>query len=171
MNIEEHIRIVKDFPKDGINFYDIGSLLANSAAWSAAMDQAAKIISSYTPGVIVGIEARGFLMATPLAERLGASVAMIRKKGKLPGDVISYSYDLEYGSDTIELQRGVIDESATVVVVDDLLATGGTMAAAEHLIAQAGAEIAMHFCLIELGGLNGRDKLNAPFKALFNKPA
>jgi len=171
MNIEEHIRIIKDFPKAGINFYDIGSLLAHAEAWKSAMDQAAEAIAPYAPDIIVGIEARGFLMAPPIAERLGLPIAMIRKQGKLPGDVLSYQYDLEYGSDCIELQQGVIKAGARVAMVDDLLATGGTMGAAETLIRQAGAEVVQHFCLIELDGLSGREKLSAPFQALLKKPA
>ena len=171
INIEPHIRIIKDFPKAGINFYDIGSLLAHPEAWQSAMDQAIEVIAPYKPDIIVGIEARGFLMAPPIAERMGLPIAMIRKQGKIPGEVLSYAYDLEYGSDCIELQSGVIPKGARVAVVDDLLATGGTMGAAETLISQAGADVALHFCLIELNGLNGRDKLSAPFEALLTKPA
>ena len=96
---------------------------------------------------------------------------MVRKKGKLPGEVLSHSYDLEYGSDTIEVQPDLIKPGAKVVLVDDLLATGGTMGAAEKLISQAGGEVVANICIIELEGLKGRDKLTAPFEALLNCPA
>ena len=171
MNIKDHIRIVPDFPIDGINFYDIATLLANPDAWRATVAALYERITPYKPDMIMGIESRGFLVAAPLALELGCGFGMIRKKGKLPGKVLAHSYDLEYGSDTIELQPDLIKSGAKVVLVDDLLATGGTMAAAETLLTKAGAEVKANFCIIELDGLNGRDKLKAPFEALLKCPA
>ena len=171
MNIKEHIRIVPNFPIDGINFYDIATLLAHPDAWRATIATLVEKVSVYKPDMLMGIESRGFLVAAPLALELGCGFGMIRKKGKLPGEVLSHSYDLEYGSDTIELQPDLIQNGTKVVLVDDLLATGGTMAAAETLLEKAGAKTVANFCVIELDGLNGKDKLKAPFEALLNCPA
>lgn len=171
MNIQEHIRIVPDFPKPGINFYDIATLLAHPAAWREAIAQLKDKIESYQPDMLMGIESRGFLVAAPLAMELGCGFGMVRKAGKLPGKTLSYSYDLEYGSDTIEIQPDLIAKGAKIVLVDDLLATGGTMAAAEALLTQAGASVIANIAVIELEGLGGRDRLNAPFEALLSCPA
>lgn len=171
MNIQEHIRIVPDFPKPGINFYDIATLLAHPAAWREAIAQLKDKIESYQPDMLMGIESRGFLVAAPLAMELGCGFGMVRKAGKLPGKTLSYSYDLEYGSDTIEIQPDLIARGAKIVLVDDLLATGGTMAAAEALLTQAGASVIANIAVIELEGLGGRDRLSAPFEALLSCPA
>lgn len=166
MNIRDHIRIIPDFPKPGINFYDIATLLAEPEAWRATVAALLEIISPYKPDMLMGIESRGFLVAAPLALELGCGFGMVRKKGKLPGQTLSHNYDLEYGSDTIEVQPDLIQPGAKVIIVDDLLATGGTMGAAETLLKMAGAEVVANFCIIELEGLGGRDKLKAPFEAL-----
>ena len=171
MNIQDHIRIVPDFPKDGINFYDIATLLAHPEAWRATIAQLKERVSAYEPDMLMGIESRGFLVAAPLAHEIGCGFGMVRKKGKLPGETLSYEYDLEYGSDVIEIQPDLVKPGSRIVLVDDLLATGGTMSAAETLIKQSGAEVVASFCIIELDGLNGRDKLQAPFEALLSCPA
>ncbi|MGB0719539.1 MAG: adenine phosphoribosyltransferase [Bdellovibrionales bacterium] len=171
MNLTDHIRIVPDFPKAGINFYDIATLLAHPAAWRETIAQLKNMIEDYQPDMVMGIESRGFLVAAPLALELGCGFGMVRKAGKLPGRVLAHSYDLEYGSDTIEVQPDLIPDGARIVLVDDLLATGGTMAAAETLIGEAGANVAANVCIIELEGLGGRDKLTAPFEALLSCPA
>lgn len=171
MNIIDHIRVVPDFPKAGIQFYDIGTLLAHPAAWKYTIEQLAEKARAYKPDFLVGLEARGFLITAPLALELGCGFSMVRKKGKLPGETLSLDYDLEYGADSIEIQAGVIPQGARVLIIDDLLATGGTMNAAEKLMTQAGAEVAGGLCIIELDGLNGRDKLSCPFEALLNCPA
>lgn len=171
MNIRDHIRIVPDFPKPGINFYDIATLLAHPDAWRATVARLLEDVSPYKPDMLMGIESRGFLVAAPLALELGCGFGMVRKKGKLPGETLGYSYDLEYGSDTIEVQPDLIPNGAKVVLVDDLLATGGTMSAAETLITRAGGEVVANFCVIELEGLSGREKLQAPFHALLKCPA
>lgn len=171
MNIQDHIRIIPDFPKSGINFYDIATLLAAPEAWAETIQQLAKKAQGYEPTVLMGIEARGFLVAAPLALKLGCGFGMIRKKGKLPGQTLSYAYALEYGQDVIEVQPDLIPDGARVILVDDLLATGGTMQAAERLVHKAGADVVAALSIIELDGLGGREKLICPFEALATCPA
>ncbi len=171
MNIQDHIRIVPDFPKQGISFYDIASLLAMPAVWRETIARLYTMAEPYQADMVLGIESRGFLVALPLAMELGCGFAMVRKKGKLPGQVLRYRYVLEYGEDEIEIQPDMIPQGAKILLVDDLLATGGTMSAAEHLITQAGAQVVGHLCIIELEGLEGRHKLKAPFESLLKCPA
>lgn len=171
MNIQDHIRIVPGFPKPGINFYDIATLLAHPGAWKETIGQLKAKIGPYKPDVLMGIEARGFLVAAPLALELGCGLGMIRKKGKLPGKTLGYKYTLEYGEDEIEIQPDLLKKGSNVVIVDDLLATGGTMAAAVKLVEQAGSKVAAGLCIVELDGLGGRKKLNCPFESLLLCPA
>jgi len=167
MNIKDHIRAVPDFPKPGILFYDISTLLAHSDAWQVVMGRLSKIINRFQPDVLAGIEARGFLVAAPLALMLGCGFTMVRKKGKLPGNLISYEYELEYGSDIIEIQDDAVKKGQRVVILDDLLATGGTMGASINLFEKVGANVVGTACIIELDFLNGREKLRGvPFEAL-----
>lgn len=171
MNIQNHIRIVPGFPKPGINFYDIATLLAHPKAFREAIEQMKARIEPYKPDMLLGIEARGFLLAAPLALELGCGFGMIRKKGKLPGKTLSYKYTLEYGEDEIELQPDLIGNAKRIVIVDDLLATGGTLAAASTLVEKAGAHVVAGVSIIELDGLNGRAKISYPFEALLKCPA
>jgi adenine phosphoribosyltransferase len=171
MDLRAHVRVVPDFPKAGINFYDIATLMAHPAAWKNAIERLAEILAPLNPDILVGIESRGFLVGAPLAVHMGCGFLMVRKRGKLPGEILQQSYDLEYGTDVIELQPDLFQPDARVVVVDDLLATGGTMAATENLISRAGGHVLAHVCLIELEGLNGRARLKAPFHALMTCPA
>ena len=166
MNLKDHIRGIPDFPKPGILFYDISTLLAHPDAWQVALGRLAKVVSRFQPDLLAGIESRGFLTAAPLASKLGCGFIMVRKKGKLPGETIGYEYDLEYGTDTIEIQKDAVQPGQRVVVMDDLLATGGTMGAAIKLLRNAGAEVVGTTCLIELTFLKGRDKLDVPFETL-----
>ena len=167
MDLKDHIRSIPDFPKEGILFYDISTLLAHPDAWQVALGRLAKMAARYQPDILAGIESRGFLVAAPLASRLGLGFTMIRKKGKLPGETIGHEYDLEYGTDTIEIQADAIEKGQRVVVLDDLLATGGTMAASIELLQQVGAEVVGTACLIELAFLGGRDRLGGvPFDTL-----
>ena len=124
------------------------------------------VVRAYHPTVLAGVESRGFLLAAPLALKLGCGFVMLRKRGKLPGATVGYDYDLEYGTDRIEIQADAIEKGARVVVVDDLLATGGTMAAGIKLLQNVGAEVVAAAALIELTFLNGRKKLDVPFEAL-----
>lgn len=166
MNLKEHIRAIPDFPKPGILFYDISTLLAHKDAWKAAVSRLADAIRPMRPELLAGIESRGFLIAAPLALQLGCGFVMIRKQGKLPGATIPYDYELEYGSDRIEIQKDAIASGQRVVVLDDLLATGGTLAASIALLEQVGAKVAGAACLMELSFLNGRNRLNVPFESL-----
>ncbi|KLN59159.1 adenine phosphoribosyltransferase [Kiloniella spongiae] len=159
MNLKDHIREVPDYPKPGILFYDISTLLAHAEAWHETIERLAVVIEKEKPDVLAGIESRGFLLAAPLAMRLGMGFMMIRKKGKLPGKTIPFTYDLEYGTDTIEIQEDAIKPGQRVVMLDDLLATGGTMEAAVALMQQAGADVRRIACIIELNFLKGREKL------------
>jgi adenine phosphoribosyltransferase len=166
MDLRAHIRQVPDFPRPGILFHDISTLLAHAEAWSQTVDRLTRWVEPFEPELLVGIESRGFLVAAPLAYTLGCGFVMVRKKGKLPGATIPYTYDLEYGSDTVEVQADALQSGQRVVVLDDLLATGGTLAAAIRLLRNVGAEVAAAACIIELGFLKGRDRLDVPFNAL-----
>ncbi len=166
MDLKKHIRAIPDFPKPGILFYDISTLLAHPEAWRATVEQLAAAVRPQRPDLLVGIESRGFLVAAPLAFALGSGFAMVRKQGKLPGRTVRYSYDLEYGTDTIEVQEDAIRPGQRVVVVDDLVATGGTMQAAIGLVQQRGGTVAGAACIIELSFLAGRRRLNVPLAAM-----
>ena len=167
MDIKDHIRAIPDFPKPGILFYDISTLLAHPDAWQVAMGRLATIIRRYQPDILAGIESRGFLVAAPLALKMGCGFIMIRKPGKLPGQTISHEYELEYGSDTISIQEDAIEPGQRVVILDDLLATGGTLAASISLLRKVGAEVVGSACIIELDFLGGRAKLDGvPFDTL-----
>ena len=166
MDLKEHIRGIPDFPKPGILFYDISTLLAHPAAWRAAVDRLAAAVAPYRPDVLAGIESRGFLVAAPLALKLGCGFIMIRKQGKLPGATVGHSYALEYGSDRVEIQADAVAPGARVVLLDDLIATGGTLRASIALIRKVGGTAAAAACLIELTFLNGRDGLDIPFESL-----
>src|SRR5919202_5508729 len=166
MDLKKHIRSIPDFPKPGILFYDISTLLAHAEAWHATVDRLAASMLRHHPDLLVGIESRGFLVAAPLAYSLGCGFAMVRKKGKLPGATIPYTYDLEYGTDTIEIQADAILPGQRVIVMDDLLATGGTMAAAINLVRQVGGNVVGPACIIELAFLGRRAKIDVPFTSV-----
>jgi adenine phosphoribosyltransferase len=166
MNLKDHIRSIPDFPKPGILFYDISTLLAHAKAWHATIEQIAERVKAHKPDMLAGIESRGFLLAAPLAMALGTGFVMLRKKGKLPGTTVRHTYALEYGTDTIEIQNDAIEKGKRVVLVDDLLATGGTMAAAVTLLEQVGAVVPAAACIIELTFLEGRKRLPVPVEAL-----
>ncbi|MGB8839609.1 MAG: adenine phosphoribosyltransferase [Aliidongia sp.] len=166
MNIKDHIRSVPNFPKPGILFYDISTLLANPAAWRETVRHLAEALEPMKPDFLVGIESRGFLVAAPLALALGCGFAMVRKPGKLPGATVCYEYELEYGTDVIEIQADAITEGKRVVVVDDVLATGGTLEAAIALSRKVGATVVGAACIIELSFLNGRSRIDLPFNSV-----
>lgn len=168
MNLKEHIRTIPDFPKPGILFYDVSPLLAHPGAWQEAMTQLATAVTPHKPDILAGIESRGFLVAAPLALKLGLGFIMVRKKGKLPGATVPYTYDLEYGNDTIEIQSDAVRPGQRIVLLDDLLATGGTMNAAAQLLRKSGAQVLACACLIELAFLNGRERLDIPATTLMS---
>lgn len=171
IHLEDHIRRIPDFPKPGIQFYDIATLLRHPEAWASAVDRLAAIVAPYKTNLLAGVEARGFLVAAPLALRLGCGFMMVRKRGKLPGATVRHDYALEYGSDTIEIQEDAVMPGQRIVVLDDLLATGGTAAAAIALIRKVGGQVVSASFIIELDGLGGRDRLDVPVSTLMKFPA
>ncbi len=166
MDLKQHIRQIPDFPKPGILFYDISTLLQHAEAWQSTVARLAAAIARHEPERLIGIESRGFLVAAPLALHLGLGFTMVRKKDKLPGETIAHEYDLEYGTDTVEIQADAIAPGQRVVVLDDLLATGGTMAASIELLRGGGADVRGAACIIELAFLDGRRRLDVPVDAL-----
>lgn len=160
MNIESYIRITPDFPKPGIIFRDFTPLLANGEAFKALIDLFKERYSGKSIDVVVGIEARGFVLASALAYALGAGTVLVRKEGKLPHETHAQEYDLEYGSSVLEISRDAFTEGQRILVIDDVLATGGTANAAIQLIQEHfSVEIAELVFLMELVDLNGRKAL------------
>jgi adenine phosphoribosyltransferase len=158
-DLKAKIRHVPDFPKAGILFYDITTLLQDRAGFHAAVGRMAEPFECDTIDIVVGIESRGFIFGAAVADRLGAGFAPVRKPGKLPSQTVRASYDLEYGSDALEIHDDAVKKGQRVLIVDDLLATGGTAKATVDLVRRLGGEIHALAFLIELGALNGRDKL------------
>jgi adenine phosphoribosyltransferase len=165
-DLKQHIRSIPDFPKPGILFYDISTLLAHAKAWHITIERLANAIRPYKCDVLAGIESRGFLLAAPLALALGTGFVMLRKQGKLPGTTVRHTYALEYGTDTIEIQQDAVHKGMRVALVDDLLATGGTMSAAVTLLESVGAVVPAAACIIELTFLEGRKRLKVPVETL-----
>jgi len=160
MDLREYIRGVPDFPRPGILFRDITPLLSSPLALRYAIDKMSEECAALNPDAIVCVEARGFLFAAPMAYQLGIPLVPVRKMGKLPYETNSVTYDLEYGTDTVEIHVDAISKGHRVVIVDDLLATGGTMAASAKLVEQTGGVIAGLSVLIELCELKGRALLD-----------
>ncbi|MBO1324577.1 adenine phosphoribosyltransferase [Acetobacter sp. TBRC 12305] len=160
IDLKAYIRHIPDFPKPGILFYDISTLMRNPDAWQMAMGRLARQVAPFKPDILAAVESRGFLTAAPLADRLGCGMLMLRKKGKLPGRTVSHTYELEYGSDTLEIQEDAVSPGQRVVIMDDLLATGGTLSASAALLRKAGAEVVGASVLVELTGLGGRAKMD-----------
>ena len=159
MNLKEKIRVIENFPKEGISFKDITTLLQDGKALKFAIDEIIADLKDKEVDLIVGPEARGFLMGTPVAYGMGVGFVPVRKPGKLPWEVEGYEYDLEYGSNRLEIHKDAIKPGQRVAIVDDLLATGGTMEAAAKLIEKLGGEVVSMQFLIELEDLDGREKL------------
>jgi len=155
------IRTVSDFPKPGIQFRDITTLLRDPQGFHACIERLAESVARFRFDRIVGIESRGFIIGAALAQRLGTGFVPIRKAGKLPAENFGHDYELEYGTDRIEMHVDALDADESVLLVDDLLATGGTAVAACRLIEMARARVAACAFVIELGGLNGRARLAA----------
>ena len=157
--LKSTIRDVPDFPKKGIVFKDITTLLKDPRAFREAMDLFSDMCQRARPDKIVAIESRGFILGSVLADRLGAGFVPIRKKGKLPSGTIAHTYDLEYGTDCVEIHEDALQRGERALVVDDVIATGGTARAAGQLVSQLGAELAGYAFLVELSFLGGREKL------------
>lgn len=166
-SLEAAIRNVPDFPKPGIQFKDITPVLSDAALFASCIEQ---LIGSHKPGsidVVVGIDARGFIFAAPAAIKLGAGFVPVRKKGKLPFDTMEESYDFEYGSNTVAIHTDAIRPGTRILLIDDLLATGGTASAALNLLQKSRAQIVEVVFFIELAFLNGRDRFKGlPIRSL-----
>lgn len=158
-NLKSKIRHVPDFPKAGILFYDITTLLQDPVGLREAIDGLTTPFVGQGIEMVVGVESRGFIFGAAVADRLGAGFAPVRKPGKLPSTTMRASYDLEYGSDALEIHDDAVKAGQRVLIVDDLLATGGTARAAADLVGRLGGQVHALAFLIELVGLNGRDKL------------
>ncbi len=159
LGLASRIRDIPDFPKPGILFKDITTLLKDGKSFQMAVDGLLDRIGKRDVDVVVGMESRGFIFGAPIAYKLGVGFVPVRKLGKLPADVVSVEYDLEYGSATLEMHKDALKQGAKVLIVDDLLATGGTVAGTIELVKQLKGEIVACAFLIELTALHGRDKL------------
>jgi adenine phosphoribosyltransferase len=159
-NLRKIIREVPDFPKPGINFYDITTLLQDADAFKQTIDAMVERVKDDKIDTVIGIESRGFIFGTPIAYQLGAGFVPVRKPNKLPFDKVAVAYDLEYGQDTVEMHVDAIGDGHRVLIVDDLLATGGTARAVADLVEKVGGNIVKVMFVIELNFLSGREKLN-----------
>ncbi|WP_294155286.1 adenine phosphoribosyltransferase [uncultured Clostridium sp.] len=159
MDLKEKIRVIENFPKEGISFKDITTLIADKEGLKASVDAIVDYLKDKNIDLIVGPEARGFIFGVPVAYAMGIGFVPVRKPGKLPAETISVTYDLEYGSDEIQIHKDAIKPGQRVAIVDDLLATGGTVEAVTKLIEQAGGIVASVDFVTELTDLKGRDKL------------
>ena len=158
--IEEYVRTIPDFPEPGIMFRDITTVLQDAEGFHLAIDELNQLIQDLEFDAIVGAESRGFILGAPLAYERHKPFILVRKKGKLPCETISQDYDLEYGKATIEMHKDAIIPGQKVVIVDDLIATGGTLEASAKLVEALGGEVVKIICLMELAGLKGREKLS-----------
>lgn len=170
MDYASKIRVIEGFPREGISFKDISPLLADKAAFASAVQAMAAEAKRWGADLVIGPESRGFVLGAPVAYASDAGFVMARKKGKLPGEVLAADYSLEYGESRIELPKFAIAKGAKVVLVDDLLATGGTLEALIKLCREAGAEVVGVIVLIELTDLKGAGKIDAPFRSLLRFP-
>lgn len=159
MDLKEKIRIIDGFPKEGISFKDVTTLIQDGEALRCAIDKIAEYLKDKKVDMIVGPEARGFIFGVPVAYALGVGFVPVRKKGKLPYDTIRVEYELEYGSDSLEIHKDAIKPGQRVAIVDDLLATGGTIASVAKLVEAVGGEVVSMDFVVELTELNGRAKL------------
>ena len=157
--IEEYVRSIPDFPEPGIIFRDVTTVLQDADGFTLAIDEMQKLLEGIDFDVVVGAESRGFIFGAPIAYNLHKPFVPIRKKGKLPCETVAVEYELEYGTATIEMHKDSIEPGQKVVLIDDLMATGGTNEAMIKLIEQLGGEVVKVVCLMELAGLNGRAKL------------
>lgn len=159
MDLRQKVRVIEDFPKEGISFKDITTLISDGDALRESVDKMAEFFKDKNVDLVVGPEARGFIFGVPVAYALGAGFVPVRKPGKLPADTVRVEYDLEYGSDVLEIHKDAIKPGSRVAIVDDLLATGGTIAAVTKLVEQVGGEVVGLSFAIELTDLKGKEKL------------
>lgn len=158
-SIEQYITSIPDFPEPGIIFRDITSVISNADGLKLAIDEMQELLQGVEFDALAGLESRGFLFGMPIAYNLKKPFLPIRKKGKLPRETVEATYDLEYGTATIEMHKEDVTPGMKIVLIDDLIATGGTLEAAAHLVETLGGEVVKIICLLELKGLHGRDKL------------
>ena len=171
MNLYDYIEEIPDFPVKGILFKDISPLLANNEAVSKVKTEFLNLIKPYQVDLIGGLDARGFLFSTLIADALGVGSFMIRKEGKLPGDVISKEYELEYGVSKLSIKKKIDLKNKNIILIDDLLATGGTLRCAEDLISFSKGNVVSSLVIIELVALSGKDKLNSIVHSLLKYDA
>ena len=167
-DLKKYIDTHPDFPKPGIIFYDISSLMVNKDIWQETINQFSTLVKKHNPEVLAGIESRGFIFASTIAYKLNCEVVMIRKKGKLPGQTISHTYKLEYGEDCLEIQKREDLKNKNVILIDDLLATGGTASAAIELLQKTSVNVSAFLTLIELTNLKGRKNIAVQTKSLLS---
>ena len=158
-DLKDYVKSIPDFPEKGIIFRDITTVLQDADGFHLAIDELKKLLNGVEFDAVVGAESRGFIFGAPLAYDLHKPFVLIRKKGKLPRETISQEYELEYGSAVIEMHKDALSRGQKVILVDDLIATGGNLAASVKLIEQLGGEVVKIICLMELAGLNGREAL------------
>ena len=168
IDLKKYIDTHPDFPKPGILFYDISSLMVNKDIWQETINQFSTLVKKHNPEVLAGIESRGFIFASTIAYKLNCEVVMIRKKGKLPGQTISHTYKLEYGEDCLEIQKREDLKNKNVILIDDLLATGGTASAAIELLQKTSVNVSAFLTLIELTNLKGRENIAVQSKSLLS---
>ncbi len=159
MDLKEKIRVIENFPKEGISFKDITTLIADGEGLKYSIDKMVEHLKDKNIDLVVGPEARGFIFGVPVAYALGVGFIPVRKPGKLPGETVSMNYGLEYGTDTLQIHKDAIKKGQRVAIVDDLLATGGTIEAVAKLVESVGGEVVALDFVIELTELKGRDKL------------
>ena len=167
-DLKKYIDTHPDFPKPGILFYDISSLMVDKDIWQETINQFSTLVKKHNPEVLAGIESRGFIFASTIAYKLNCEVVMIRKKGKLPGQTISHTYKLEYGEDCLEIQKREDLKNKNVILIDDLLATGGTASAAIELLQKTSVNVSAFLTLIELTNLKGRENIAVQTKSLLS---
>ncbi|MCR5107605.1 MAG: adenine phosphoribosyltransferase [Lachnospiraceae bacterium] len=158
--IEEYVRTIPDFPSQGIMFRDITTVLRDADGFRLAIDELLKLVEGLDFDVVVGAESRGFIFGAPIAYELHKPLVLVRKKGKLPGDTIECSYELEYGRATVEMHKDAIKKGQKALLVDDLIATGGTIEASAKMVEELGGEVVKIIFLMELKGLKGRERLS-----------
>lgn len=166
INIKDFFAKVPNFPKAGIMFYDISPLLLNAQAWQHTVNLLCTEVKKHKPDVLVALDSRGFLLGSAISYNLGIGLTMVRKKGKLPGDLISYSYNLEYGTDVLEIQQNAIQANQKVLILDDVLATGGTIEATVNLLTKINANVLGALCIMELVDLKGIKRVSVPVTSL-----
>ena len=168
IDLKKYIDTHPDFPKPGILFYDISSLMVNKDVWQETINQFSTLVKKHNPEVLAGVESRGFIFASTIAYKLNCEVIMIRKKGKLPGQTISHTYKLEYGEDCLEIQKREDLKNKNVILIDDLLATGGTASAAIELLQKTSVNVSAFLTLIELTNLKGRENIAVQTESLLS---